>query len=182
MLANSQQFPRWFVQQAWPPSFRPPHMAAPSDAPADLMLLWFAQSLLAWAIAVVTPAAIAVALSLGIPGRHRAAKLGGAKWSLYLTVLCVAVLAVWYGYYGLFPPQVQAEFPVKFTYTLDPPELPTMLLAGVYGLWWAAGMASNPYNRIRGIRAFLGFGLLYASAWATVTRLLFPVGALRELL
>ena len=182
MLANSQQFPRWFVHQIWPPSFRPPHMASPSDAPADLIAIWLAQSLLAWAIVVILPTAIAVALSFGIPGRHRAAKFGGMKWSLYLTSLYLLVLVGWYGYYGIHPPEVQAQFPMKFTYKLAPPELPVLLLAGVYGVWWAAGMASNPYNRIRGVRAFLGFGLLFAGVWVSLTWLLFPVGALGEIL
>lgn len=182
MLANSQQFPRWLVHQIWPPSFRPPHRAVPSDAPADLMMLWLAQSLLAWAIVVVLPVAIASALSYGVPCRHRAAKLGGVKWSVYLTSLYLVVLVGWYGYYGFLPPEAQSPWPFKFTYKLAPPELPAILLAGVYGMWWAAGMALNPYNRIRGIRAFLGFVLLYAGMWVTITRLLFPVGVLEKLL
>ena len=182
LAANGQLFPRWLLHQVWPPSFDPPHMSITSDAPSGRMMVWFAQSLAAWAIVVVLPTAISAGLSAGVPGRHRAAKVGGIKWSLYLTSLHLVVLVGWYGYHSLHPPQAQAEWPFTFTYTLPPPELPVMLLAGVYGAWWAAGMASNPYNRVRGIAPFLGFGLLYAGMWLLVARVLFPAGALEALL
>lgn len=182
LLANGQHFPRWLVEQVWPPSFDPPHMYSPGDAPPGRVLLWLSQSLAAWAVVVALPTAIASLLSVIVPGRHRAAKLGGVKWSLYLTSLSFVVLAGWYGYYALNPPRAVAGFPFAFTYTLPPPELPVLPLAGAYGLWWATGMASGPYNRFRGIRAFLGFGLLYATAWAVVTQVLFPVETLEALL
>lgn len=182
MLANGQQFPRWLVYQAWPPSFDPPHLAMLDDAPAGRMTIWLAQSFVAWAIAIALPTAIGTALSFGVPGRHRAAKLGGIKWSLYLTSLCLVLLAGWYGYFALRPPQARAPFPMKFTYPLPPAELPAMLLDGLYGVWWAAGMAANPYNRVRGMRAFLHFTALYVVGWVIVTRVLFPVGALEALL
>lgn len=146
------------------------------------MIVWFSQTLLAWAIAVMFPVGLGVFLSIIMPRRHRAAKLGGVKWSLYLSSLYLVMLATWYGYYGLNPPQAQATIPVTFTYTLPTPDPAVMLMAGVYGAWWAAGMAANPYNRARGIRAFFGFALLYAGSWTIVASVLFPAGALDAVL
>ncbi len=146
------------------------------------MIVWFSQSLVAWAIAVTLPVGLASLLSFTIPGRHRAAKLGGVKWSLYLSSLYLVMLAAWYGYYVLNPPQAQATIPVTFTYTLPTPGPPGMMLAGAYGAWWAAGMAANPYNRVRTLRAFFGFALLYAGSWAIMAWVLFPAGALGSVL
>ena len=157
-------------------------MGFPSDASAARMLAWFSQSLMAWAIAILFPVGLASLLSITLPGRHRAAKLGGVKWSLYLSSLYIVMLAPWYGYYVLNPPQAQATLPVTFTYTLPTPGPPMMLLAAAYGAWWAAGMAANPYNRVRTLRAFFGFALLYAGSWAIMAWVLFPAGALDSVL
>ncbi len=182
MLANGQHYPRWLAEQIWPPSFDPPHVYMPGDAPATRMMAWLGQSLVAWAIVVMFPVGLGVFLSIIMPRRHRAAKLGGVKWSLYLSSLYIAMLAGWYGYYGVNPPQAQAMIPVTFTYTLPTPNPPIMLLAAAFGIWWAAGMAANPYNRVRTLRAFFGFALLYAGSWAIMAWVLFPAGPLDALL
>ena len=182
LLANDQDFPRWIVWRIWPPAFDPPHVDTPGDEPALRIIVWLSHSLLAWAIVVTLPVGLGSLLSIIIPGRHRAAKLGGVKWSLYLSSLYLVMLAAWYGYYVLNPPQAQGPFPMTFTYTLAPPELPAKLLPGVYGAWWAAGMAANPYNRLRTLRAYLGFALLYAGSWAIMAWVLFPAGPLDALL
>ncbi len=182
LLANSQHYSRWVVERIWPPSFDPPHMSSPGDAPAARMIVWFGQTFLVWAIVVVFPVGLGVLLSIIMPRRHRSAKLGGVKWSLYLSSLYVVMLVAWYGYYLLNPPQAQATFPMKFTYALPTPDPAVVLMVGVYGAWWAAGMAANPYNRVRGFRAFVGFALLYGGSWAIIARVLFPAGALDALL
>ena len=182
LFANGKQTLQWLVEQVSPSSFDPPHADFPGDAPAPRVVAWFSQSLTAWAIAITLPVGLASLLSFTIPGRHRAAKLGGVKWSLYLSSLYLVMLAAWYGYYALNPPQAQATFPVTFTYTLPTPSPPVMMLAGAYGAWWAAGMAANPYNRVRTLRAFFGFALLYAGSWAILAWVLFPAGALGSVL
>lgn len=182
LLANGEHTLYWLVEQVSPSSFDPPHMDGPGDASAARVLAWFSQSLIAWAIAILFSVGLASLLSISLPGRHRAAKLGGVKWSLYLSSLFIVMLAAWYGYYVLNPPQAQATFPVTFTYTLPTPGPPAMLLAGAYGAWWAAGVAANPYNRVRTLRAFFGFALLYAGSWAIMAWVLFPAGVLDSVL
>lgn len=182
MLANGQLFPKWLTEQVWPPSFDPPHMYMLSDVPAGRMILWSSQSLVAWAIVVMFPAGLASLLSIAIPSRHRAAKLGGVKWSLYLLSINTVILGAWYGYYALNLPQVQATFPKRFTYTLPTPDPPVLLFAGAYAVWWAAGMAASPFNRARSFRTFFGFVVLYAASWALMTWGLFPAGTLSAVL
>lgn len=182
VLANGQQALNWLVERIRPSSFDPPHMYMSDDAPAMRMIVWFSQSMLAWAIVLILPVGLGALLSLILPGRHRAAKLGGVKWSLYLSTLCAVMVAIWHGYYELFPPQAQAPFPFTFNYGIPISESPVTLMAVVYGVWWAIGMASNPYNRVRGIRAFFGFAVLFGGSWATVAWVLFPARALDALL
>ena len=181
LLADGQHFPKWLAAQVWPPSFDPPHMYGSEDSPAGRMVVWFGQSLVAWAIAITLPVGLASTLSFAIPGRHRAAKLGGIKWSLYLSSLYLVVLAPWCGYFALNPPPARALW-TNITSTLPTPSPLAMMLAGAYGAWWAAGMAANPYNRVRTLRAFLGFAVLYAGAWAIMAWILFPAGALSSVL
>jgi hypothetical protein len=182
VLAGDGHMFRWVLQQVSPSSFDPPHMEFAIDAPAGLMLVWFSQSLAAWSIAMFFTVGLGVVLSMCIPGRRRAAKLGGVKWSLYLASMFIVIIAAWYGYYSLNPPQGQSLFPTTFTYDLPAPGPSLVVLAGAYGLWWAAGMAANLYNRKRGFPAFLGFALLYAGSWAIIAGVLFPLGPLDVLL
>ncbi len=182
LLANGRHTLQWLTERVSPSSFDPPHLEFPGDASAERVLVWFSQSFAAWAIALLYSVGLGSLLSVSIPGRHRAAKLGGVKWGLYLSSLFIVMLAAWYGYYVLNPPQAQATLPASFTWTLPTPGPPAKLLAGAYGVWWAAGMAANPYNRARTLRTFLGFALLYAGSWAIMAWVLFPAGALEALL
>lgn len=182
MLANRGYFVQWLAAHIWAPSFPAPHASMPSDIPVDRVLVWFIQSLGAWVFTLVSPVAIGVLLSLFLPGRHRVAKLGGVIWSLYLTPLYLLVFAASYGYYYLNPEQVQMTWPWAFTYPLWPRTPLGIHLGGAYGIWWAAGIAANPYNRVRGIRAFVQYGVLYAAAWAVITQVLLPLGPLNALL
>lgn len=182
LLANGEHTLYWLVEQVSPNPFDPPHMDLQEDAPAARVLVWFGQSLTAWAIVIVFSVGLGSLLSIGLPGRHRAAKLSGVKWSLYLAPLFMVMVAGWYGYYVVNPVQPRATAPVTFTYELSTPLPPAVLLAGAYGVWWAAGMAANPYNRARTLGAFLGFALLYAGSWAIMAWVLFPAGALDSLL
>jgi hypothetical protein len=179
-LANGEIFVQWVVEQVLTLAFDPPHLQSLGDVSCSRMLVWFSQSFTAWVIAILFPVGLASLLSIGIPGRHRAAKLGGIKWSLYLSSLYLVIVAAWYGYYYVNPPQSQEA--ITFTYALPMPGPPTMLLASAYGAWWAAGMAANPYNRVRTPIAFFGFTLLYVGSWAIMTWVLFPAGALDALL
>ena len=182
LLANGDNTLDWLVEQVSPLSFDPPHMDLSNDAPAARVFAWFSQSLTAWAVVILFSVALGSLLSISLPGRHRAAKLGGVKWSLYLSSLFIVMLAAWYGYYVLNPPQAKAPFPTALFVTLPTPDPPAMLLAGAYGAWWAAGVAANPYNRVRTLGAFLGFALLYAGSWAIMAWVLFPAGALDSVL
>ena len=181
LLGNDQQYIRWVAHRIWPPTFRPPHLFGFTDPPLDRVLVWAGHSFLAWALVLLLTVTIACAISLCTPGRHRAAKLGGVKWSLYLAPLFLLMLAGWYGFYFILPPQVQAPFPMTFAYKLPPPEIPVWLLVGPYGVWWAIGMAANQYDRKRGCASGIRYGLAFLAMWLLATRVLFAPGPLEAL-
>ncbi len=182
LLASGENTLYWLVQQVSPSSFDPPHLDLPSDASAAWVAVWFGHSLTAWTVTILLPVGLASLLSISFPGRHHAAKLGGVKWSLYLSSLFIVMLAAWRCYCILNPMQVQVSFPFTFTLPVPRSTPPAMLFAGAYGAWWAVGMAANPYNRVRTVRAFFGFALLYAGSWAILAWVLFPAGPLDSVL
>lgn len=163
-----------------------------SDVSLSRISGWFAQGIGAWVFVMATPVGLGALLSLGIPGRHRMAKLGGLKWSLYLSVLQCVVVAGWHGYISIAPPVMPAPtpkqpvisdiLPTRQNYGRSKADPPAALFAGVYGLWWAAGTASHRYNRTRRLRAFLAYALIFSATWALVAKILFPVGPLESLL
>jgi len=181
LLGNGQQYVRWVGHRIWPPTFQPPHLFGFTDPPLDRVILWAAQSFLAWLLPLLLAVVIACLTSFCAPGRHRAAKLGGVKWSLYLTSLFLLVLTAWYGFYFIFPPHAQSTMPMAFTYKLPPPEIPLWVLIVPYGVWWAIGMAANQYNRVRNWTAMVGYVSVFFGAWLLTTRVLFAPGPLEAL-
>ena len=181
LLGSGQQYVRWVGHRIWPPTFQPPHLFAFTDPPLDRVILWAAQSFLAWLLPLLLAVAIACLTSVCAPGRHRAAKLGGVKWSLYLAALFLLVLTGWYGFYFIFPPHAQATMPMAFTYRLPPPAVPLWVLIVPYGVWWATGMAANQYNRVRNWAAAIGYASVFFGAWLLTTRALFAPGSLEAL-
>ena len=97
-------------------------------------------------------------------------------------MLPIIVLAAWYGYYAINRPVIQMGPPLGFSFKGLPPSTPIWPFVAVFCVWWAGGMACNPYNGIRGLRAFVGYILLYGSAWLVLSQVLFPAGSLRALL
>jgi hypothetical protein len=182
LSASELRMVRWLGVPVHSSTGYPLDWTNPLTAPTSRMLTWFGQSLVAWAIVILLTVGLGVVLSVGIPGRRRAAKLGGVKWSLYLSAVVLVTLAVWFGYCEFLVPWVaELRRNLLSSYIARVPGVsspPAVLISGVYGLWWAAGMAANPYNHVRGLRAFFGFALLYAGVWAIIVRLLFPVGPL----
>ena len=181
LLNNYQYFLHVFKDHISPSAFKHPYLWSNEYAPVGRLLIWLGESLIAWICVLGTLASIGILLSVGLPGRHRVAKLGGVKWSLYVLPIVIVALTAWYGHYTLGRPLIQMTLP-KFTYRGLPPPIPMWLIVSTYGLWWAAGMASHPCNRKRGLQTMGAYGLLYAVAWITVTQLLFPAGSLRALL
>ena len=180
LLANGHEYVRWVADRIWPSAFRPPHLFDFTDPPLDRVAIWSIQSFILWALAFAVPAVIGCLLSLGIPGRHRAAKLGGLKWSLYLVPLFLLALASWYGFYVVFPPKAQATFPMTLAYKLPPPEVPMWLLVGPYGIWWAIGMAANQYSRTHKRTATTVYAAVFFGTWLLVTHVLFAPGPLES--
>ena len=181
LLGNGQQYVRWVCHRIWPPTFQPPHLFGLTDPPLDRVILWAAQSSLAWLLPLLLAVAIACLTSFCAPGRHRAAKLGGVKWSLYLTSLFLLVLTAWYGFYFVFPPHAQATMPMAFAYKLPPPEIPLSILIVPYGVWWAIGMAASQYNRVRNWTAAVGYASVFFGAWLLATHVFFAPGPLEAL-
>jgi hypothetical protein len=166
-------------------SFR---MTPPLPQPAGLVAIWAAQSLAAWCITAVAPPLLGVLLGIAIPGRHPLARRSIAKWSLYLSLIPLLVLGVCYltQFYALMRAAgyswTAMMGPLPWPPPWQPRVPPTILLAVPYGLWWAIGVSVNPYLRARGPRVFASHAALYLGAWAVLTNLLFPTGALRSLL
>lgn len=182
-LLHNEQYHVWaFKEHIWPSAFKHPYLWAQVYPPVGALFTWLGQSLIAWILLLGAIVSLGTLLSLGVPRRHRLAKVSGVKWSLYGVVLLVVVLAAWYGYYAINRPVIQMGFPPKFSFKTVPPSVPLWSLVGVYGTWWAGGMACNPYNRIRGLRAFAAYALLYGIAWLALSRLFFSAGPLRAVL
>lgn len=175
-LADGQGYVRWVVNHFRPDPFRHPYMFMYEESPADRVVIWTTQSLLAWVATLTVFPLIGSLVSLGVPGRHRAAKLTGAKSSLYLSPVVALWIAVWYGYHFINPPVSLGG------YELPPPTVPVSFLMGVYALWWASVMACNPYARSRGIGEFLLYVLLFVAVWAGLAWGCFRTGPLETLL
>ena len=75
-----------------------------------------------------------------------------------------------------FPPSVTLRFLVPA------PPIPPVFLVVVYGFWWAAGVAANPYLRQRGATVFVRHLLLYFVVWFVLAKVLFNPGPLGFLL
>jgi hypothetical protein len=177
LLADGYEMGGYVVRRILLPTSDLPDMLTYSDPPVDRLLVWSSHSALGWGLPLAAAVGLACLISIAVPGRHRAAKLGGVKWSLYLTPVFPLVMACWYAYYFTFPP-------VGFASSLVSPPLPeTSLLWMVlpYGLWWALGVSAHPYNRRQGWEVVVGYALSYFTAWFLVSRLLFAPGPLEAL-
>lgn len=181
LLGTYQQYMHAFINAIWPPAFQPPHLLFAVNQPLDRVFVWLANALLANAAAMLLIVAIGCGISYFTPGRHRAAKRAGVKWSLYLAPLLLLTLIGWYGFHFAFPQHGRSAPPMSFTYRLPIPEVPVWLLAAVYGAYWALGIAIHPYNRLRGSGPVLGYALIFACAWLLLALLLFAPGPLEVL-
>jgi hypothetical protein len=176
VLLSQQDYYVYWLKYEFHPLPRHPSSFFSDDVPIHCICIWVAQSLLAWMLVLASFPLTGVLISLGVPCRHRAAKITGVKWSLYATPILMPALAVWFGYYLIWP---QTGYYVHYHPTLPPSQF-----AWAYGIWWAAGMCINQYDSAfwRGPPAFLLGGLFYAGAWLALTQLLFPGGIVEGLL
>jgi hypothetical protein len=174
LLSQQDYYVYWLIDKFHPWPQHPTDFG--SWAPDRRIGVWATQSLAAWMLTLISFPLVGALISLGVPRRHRAAKLTGIKWSLYATPILVASLAAWYGYYLIWPDK-------KYNQLYHPP-LPLSQFAWAYGLWWAAGICMNRYDRARwqGLPALILGGLLFAGVWLVLTQLLFPGGILEALL
>lgn len=183
LLSHNQYFLRFAANLfGEPPSWHPSdYLTAPP--PSVRVLSWYVQSVFAWTVALGSIPALGMLLSAIIPGRHGAAKLGGIKLSLYLTVLFPAVLSLGWAYRLWFHPFLTQLFGfggVKLPTVLPSPLTKVSLLACFFGVFWAFGLAANPYNRRRGWRPFVTIMLVFVSMWIALTHGLFPTGRLAD--
>ncbi|MBP7748175.1 MAG: hypothetical protein KA383_18840 [Phycisphaerae bacterium] len=152
---------------------------AAQNTPAARILLWSAQSFTAWLIALATFPALGSTLGALVPGRHPAARRGIIKWSLYGSVLVPVV--------GLLGTAVHwsrfvwNEWPISGpTWVFacqaltSAPAVPLAVLAITYALWWAAGVAVNPYLLQRGRAAFMLNAVVFLVACYLLGRVAFP--------
>ncbi|UCG33376.1 MAG: hypothetical protein JSU68_01850 [Phycisphaerales bacterium] len=152
-----------------------------TPAPWSRVATWFAESTLAWVVALASIVALGLFLSVALPRRHLAAKRGGVKVSLYLTVLGPLAIGGWYAYKAVRPDTL--EHPIV-GFSLPVPALPpeVSLIAYWYGAWWACAVAWNPLERWRGIWQSVLYATLFMGLWWLAAHNLFPMKELRCLL
>lgn len=159
---------------------------AAQNTPAARILLWSAQSFAAWLIALATFPALGSALGALVPGRHPAARRGIIKWSLYGCVLpplagVGLTTARWVRVgWRLWPDYNNVSMLLNDVLSHDYVP-PLILFATSYGVWWAAGVAGNPYLRRRGLGVFLLNAVSFVVAYYLLAEVVFP-GPLVELL
>ena len=179
MVAGSrQEYVRSAVQQIRPPAFQPPHLFDFAGPPLGCVAVWSVQSFALWTLALTAPVGVGCLLSVGIPGRHRAAKLGGAKWSLYLAPFFLLASAGWYTLYELLGRRLLLAAPPALRPALQVSDVPMILLIGGYGIWRALGMAANPYRRAYKRTTLFAYAAAFFASWLLVARVLFAPGPL----
>jgi hypothetical protein len=154
----------------------------PDWAPGGGRIAWWAsQSLVAWIVGLAVFPLVGVLLAYAAPGRHPAARRAVAKWSLYASILLVPTFVlvnarqIMYWLSSLATVAIGFSTGADRTWSLTPCAL-------IYGFWWAAGVAANPYLRRRGPAVFAINFALYITSWIVITRFLYPPGALGDLL
>lgn len=156
------------------------------STPADLqpevtfgrVALWLATLLFTWWLAaIVYPVMIASALSMATPWIHPAARRGMIKWALYLAVLPPMLLLLLAGTSIaaelLWPRIPIVPIPLGPFVSIAFYRYPQWFLAAVlliWGLWWAIGVAAQPYLRRRGFFVFVGAFCAYLMVcWLIMT-------------
>jgi hypothetical protein len=156
------------------------------ESSPGITVLWAAQTGAAWLAALGILPAIGVLLPAVLPGWHPAARRSAAKWSLYATVVAVLGHLALLGALAIsrsqqLPPMGWPEYADNML-AISRVHPPGLMLAVPYGVWWAAGVAANPYLRRRGVGVFVGYTALFYVAWFIVARFAFPPGGLWGLL
>ena len=145
--------------------------------------LWTLHSVLAWLVVLGTLPALGAVLGAALPGRHPVAKRSIAKWSLYASHVIVVAVVICFVAGPLGSILRWASVPAPATCLLwFPTQPPLLLLAVPYGLWWASGVAVNPYLGTRGWKVFLVHSAAFLGAWLLLTRVVFAAGPLESLL
>ncbi|HNO78535.1 MAG TPA: hypothetical protein PKN33_10790 [Phycisphaerae bacterium] len=188
LLSNGQQYLIWLILKLYPSAAQNRAFRVWDEHSTDRMLTWAGQSLLAWMIVLFLTVAIGCLVSYLAPRRHRAAKLGGIKWSLYVVPVMFFATVGSYLCESLFArpylgwQQAQSARVTIPWYNFPTEEMPVFVPVLTYGIWWAIGLAANQYNARRSCFAFLPYLWAYYGIWFLLTRLLFPVGSLETLL
>jgi len=150
------------------------------EYPTGRVLIWATHSFGAWLIACAALPLVAILVGVIIPGRHPAAKGSIAKWSLYATPILIPALLLSVG--------LETWRAVRNVLRLDnllvegSESAWLWLLTLIYALWWALGVAVNPYLSRRGWRVFLAHFAGYLAVWTLLRFVLFHAGALEALL
>jgi len=155
------------------------------EHPTGRVLIWAVHSFGVWFVVCAALLLLGILLGVCVSGRHSAAKGAIAKWSLYATPILIPALLLSVGM------EIWREEPyLQYTRGLGPAGIllapwgspSPWVLAVVYSLWWALGVATNPYLPRRGWRVFLAHLAAYPVAWTLLRFVLFRAGALETLL
>ena len=150
------------------------------QTPMAWTLPWAIQQTWAWWLAFLSPPAVGCVLSCVVPVRHPASRWGGVKWALYSTVVFPVGAMIWV---GLILFGSHGDLGSLFTYELSRlVKVPPSAYAAVYIAWFAAGIAVNPFQRMRGKEVFVAWAAGLGFIWYLLVRYLFPIGSLEGLL
>ncbi len=182
---GSDQFFLIHLVDSFTDTFRGWQRAGERAPQADAVVTWAVQSLSAWLIALGTLPLLGIGLGVIVPGRHPAAKRGVAKWSLYVTIVPMLLLVVGSVVWRSYMWHNSGAWTIWWQMLLVNP-LPggraVTVMAGIYGVWWAFGVAANPYLRRRGLDVFVVNSAVYCVVWLVLTGVLFNPGGLQWLL
>ncbi|MCA9253886.1 MAG: hypothetical protein R3E58_18825 [Phycisphaerae bacterium] len=182
LLSHGLHYVRWLQFKLFPSILNQLEPVKWNDYLIKQTPIWAVHTLIAWGTVLLVAVLTGCALSYLLPGRHRAAKLGGVKWSLYIVPIYLLATVVWYPVELLF-----TGFPISFLAQsfwslIGIQDTPYWFLVTVYAVWWSWGISANQFNRRRQILACLPYFWLYFGTWLLIMRLISPFGALEPLL
>jgi len=178
VLGSYQYFPGYVLYRTLGIAYSLPYPYAGESVPAPWVALWAVQSWLVWLCVLALMPGIGALLAAAAPLLQPAARAGIVKWSLYATAALPVALVAWAGYdvWRQMPAPPAGGLPTYLQ------RIPLLVLAEVYGLVWALGVAANPYLRRRGLRVMLVSLCVYIGVCLLLGIVLFVAGSLLELL
>lgn len=136
----------------------------PADITAEFSWIWWMESATVDALAPLLPALLGIGIVLAAPRLQPAARLGLMKWTLYLSILPIALGAAFSSRIWVIVLMRMMGGRSMMSVTQLPAEYGAAAILGlhmIYAIWWAVGVAAQPYLRHRGLPVFLSAFFTY---------------------